>query len=205
PGVQLDEEPVRARRERTRHSRAVDRARMDGWSGAPIRGRLLPPRDERDDDLVNEAALRSASAQLVRTGEQLFQRRLLPPLEQVDERLDGQRVLEVDGQLVVAVGDADPARDPSRAPPGLDGPELRDGVPLAQARQLVLVRGPAGPGEDEPPHRDAREERRALQWAPAPPAPGQALSLQRAQEAIEPEAVERVVVRRRQARDHPAP
>jgi len=30
---------------------------MDGWSGAPIRGRLLPPRDERDDDLVNEAAL----------------------------------------------------------------------------------------------------------------------------------------------------
>src|SRR5262249_19890376 len=112
---------------------------------------LLPPcsllSDEWHDQLMREATIGAARQKLIGTGEQLDQRDLFTPLDQLYERIDGEHIIQIDGQLVVGICQGNPARQAPVRAPTLYGAEAGVAAALPQPLRLVLVHHPSRAGK----------------------------------------------------------
>jgi hypothetical protein len=124
----------------------------------------------------------------------------------VRERFQAQHVVQVDQQLVVAVGEGYIPRHAETFPQPLDRGELAGPGGPAEGSEFGVAEIPAGPGQDQPAADDAGQERSLPQGAPVPHKPGiDLLVLERAQEAVDTETPPDMVMRGREPRDDLAP
>ena len=139
-------------------------------------------------------------AQFIRARVHLGERRGFTALQQVDQRVDREGVVEINGERVVVVGQHDPARQPTRRAPALKRVVLRrSAAGLLQGADVVARDAPGGAGEDQPSIGDAGQKRQRRERAPVPGAAVKAaLGLEQAQKAIDVQRAPREVVRARQ-------
>src|SRR4029450_4483797 len=123
--IELGVQPLRPRRKA-----ALNRL---AWSSPAIARPALRHAYEGNHDLVREASFRAMGAELARRREQLDERRLLAAAEVVEQRFDAERVSEVGDQLVVRVGQDDPARQSCLVAPLAEGfGAVREALEIAQ-------------------------------------------------------------------------
>ena len=150
--VELGVQPRRTGREGSLSQRKV--LGVDRCGG---RRTLVGGHDERHHDLVGEAALRPAHAQLVRPRIDLGDFRALPPLREVSQDLHAQHVVEVDRQEVVPFDERDVAGEPEADAQGLHRAEQPRAAPFAERPELPGVQLPAGGREHSPTRDHARQ------------------------------------------------
>ena len=74
---------------------------------------------------MDVTAIVTFRAQFVRAGVHLGQRRGFASLQKLNQRIDRKRVVEINGERVVVIGQHDPARQPACGTPALNLPVLR--------------------------------------------------------------------------------
>lgn len=158
-------------------------------------------RHEGHDQLVDEVTFGRRHGEAL-LAPQLHQGRGAARLHQIDERLHVQHAVQVDGQHVVAVGEAHPAIERQRLAELLHGAVARRAGGLPQPRELIPRQVPPRGREDRAPLADPGQERRAGEGAP-----GEAgrvrrvLVRQGAEEAVDAQRGQGPVVGAGQARD----
>src|SRR5215203_230664 len=153
--IELCVQPLRSRRKAARGCLRCDSTAL----ARTARRRAY----EGDDELVRKASLRAMDAELVRRREQLDERCLLAATEVMEQCLDAERVAEIGDELLVVVGQDDPARQSRLAGP------LAEGVStVGDALEVLPVEVPPSTGEDRPAAAHAREEGQGVERTPVP-------------------------------------
>jgi len=86
----------------------------------------------------------------------------------VDERFDGEGVVEIDRQHLIAVSEGHPSGESSCRPPGLGCPEARSPSARAELVQFLLAHVPAGRRQDDATGDHARQEWCRYERTPIP-------------------------------------
>lgn len=106
PGVEFRVQPLRSRRKRALDQERRSRSRFEGH------GRFRGAARERHDQLVKEPSFRSFRAQFVRRRKELSQRDVRTIAHELDDRVECERILEIDEQLVVPFRETHAAGQP---------------------------------------------------------------------------------------------
>ncbi len=124
----------------------------------------------------------------------------------MSQRFDAEDVVQVGDELVVGIGQGHESGQPQPVAQPLDRGEPLARATRAERGEVGITQIPRGPREHRPSAPDSGQERRVPERSPVPPdALGDALILQRAQEAVDGQAPDDVIVRGRQPGHHLSP